>query len=108
MKVILAMLVLLSPLNTAVNALLQAAGAPNTSATRIVPIVTASGATAGYAQILGTRSGVDATKAVLLIRTGSAGAVIDALVPVTKIGATDASIRRANGVGIDALIDYSP
>ena len=44
---------ILAPLNTAVDAMLSAAGVPNRDAARVVPIVAAGGATVGYAQIVG-------------------------------------------------------
>jgi hypothetical protein len=96
--------VMLAPLDSGVNALLQAAGAPNTTATKIVPIVTSGGAKAGFAQVIGRQSTVDQTRAVVEIRTQFGGAWdVQALLPVTAVSA-GGTIHRAPGVAVDAVI----
>jgi hypothetical protein len=95
---------LLEPLNTGVNALLEAAGAPNRLANRVVPIVTSGGANVGMAQIVGPQSSIDATRAVLEVRSAFGSAWnVQALIPVTSVGRNGA-IHRQYGVGVDAVI----
>lgn len=97
---------ILAPLDQAVNAMFEAAGVPNREATRVVPIVTAGGTTAGYAQIAGTQTRVNAARAVLKISTVSPnGWSIDALVPVTTVGRTSGAIHREYGVAVDAIVN---
>lgn len=96
---------LLGPLNTGVNALFEAAGVPNRGAGKVVPIVTSGGAPAGYAQIVGTQTAVNATKAVVQVSTSYGGAwSISALIPVTAI-ARSGGMHRAPGVAVDAVIN---
>ena len=98
--------VLLDPLNTGVNALLQAAGTGNSGASRVVPVETQSGAPAGYAQVVGSPDGVNATKAVVELQTQFGGSwSIDALVPVTSVKPGSSAIHRARGVAVDAVIN---
>jgi hypothetical protein len=97
---------LLAPLDQAVNAMLQAAGAPNHDVTRVVPVVRTGGVTAGYAQIVGTHAAVARTRAVLEISTDvPSGWNIDALIPVTTIDRTGGAIHRSYGVGVDAIVN---
>lgn len=99
---------ILAPLDQAVNAMFGAAGAPNRDATRVVPIVTSGGQTAGYAQIVGPRVQVAATRAVVKISTASAnGWTIDALVPVSTISRSSGAMHREYGVAVDALVNGS-
>lgn len=96
---------LLAPLDQAANALLGAAGAPNHDASRVVPIVGAGGVTSGYAQIVGPRSRVAATRAVMKISTTAAnGWTIDALVPVSAVSRESGSMHREYGVAVDAIV----
>jgi hypothetical protein len=98
---------MLSPMSTAVNALMEAAGVPNAQANRVVPIVTSGGATVGYAQIIGPQRGVDAVKAVVQIQAPGTGPwSVAALVPVTKVDRGTGTMTRAAGVGIDGLVNY--
>jgi hypothetical protein len=95
----------LEPLNTGVNAMLQAAGAPNRAAARVVPIVSSGGGINGYAQIIGPQGAVRATKAVLMLQTVAGGAgTITALIPVTSVTRTNGAVHRADGVAVDAVI----
>ncbi len=97
---------LLAPLDQAVNALMSAAGVSNHDASRVVPIVVAGGATAGFAQIVGPQARVAATRAVVKISTTSPnGWTIDALVPVTTISRTSGSMHRQYGVAVDAIVN---
>ncbi|HEY9181440.1 MAG TPA: hypothetical protein VIO32_12025 [Candidatus Baltobacteraceae bacterium] len=97
---------ILAPIDTAVNAMFQAAGAPNRGATRVVPIVSEGGVTSGYAQVTGTPARVNGTRAVLKITTTSPnGWTIEALVPVISIGRADGTIHRAYGVAVDAIVN---
>lgn len=96
---------LLSPLDRAVNAALSAAGVPNREATRVVPIVTSGGASAGYAQIVGARARVAQTRAVVKMSTTAAnGWRFDALVPVSVVGRSSGAMHRVYGVAVDALV----
>jgi hypothetical protein len=98
---------LLAPLNTGVNALLDASGAPNRLASKVVPIVTSGGATTGFAQIVGPAASVNATRAVLEVHSQFAGAWdFAALVPVTGVS-RGGTIHRQYGVGVDAVIRRS-
>lgn len=96
---------LLGPLDTAVNALLQASGVQNREASRVVPVVDSSGISSGFAQIVGTQQRLRAVKAVFAISTqGTQAWSISAFVPVTSITRGGAP-HRAYGVSVDALID---
>jgi hypothetical protein len=96
---------MLAPLDTGVNALLQAAGVPNQSATKVVPIVTSGGAKAGFAQIAGTRENVEHTHAVVELRSQFGGTwQVRALVPVTSVS-PGGTIHRRYGVTVDAVIN---
>lgn len=96
---------LLAPVDDAINAALNAAGAPNRDTTRVVPLVSASGVTRGYAQIVGARSRVAAARAVIQISSVAPnGWTMDMLVPVTTVGRTGGSIHRAYGVAVDAVV----
>ncbi len=97
---------LLEPLNTGVNALLQAAGAGNSGASKVVPIVGQGGGVAGYAQIVGAPNAVNATKAVVQLQTQYGGAwSITALVPVTSVKRSSGAMHRTSGVAVDAVIN---
>ncbi|HLI95693.1 MAG TPA: hypothetical protein VKT72_06350 [Candidatus Baltobacteraceae bacterium] len=96
---------LLAPLDQAVNAMLEAAGAPSRDATRVVPIESSGGAVNGYAQIVGTASRVAATRAVVKISTSAPnGWRIDALVPVSSVSRSTGRLHREYGVAVDALV----
>lgn len=96
---------ILGPLDQAANAMLSAAGVPNREASRVVPIVSTGGATAGYAQIVGPASRVSATRAVVSISTTAPnGWRIDALVPVRAIDRTSGAMQREYGVAVDAIV----
>jgi hypothetical protein len=96
---------LLGPLNTGVNALLQAAGVANREASRVVPIVDSVGVSNGFAQIVGTQRNVNAVKAVLAVEThGGETWSITGFVPVTSVN-RGGTPHRAYGVAIDAVID---
>jgi hypothetical protein len=96
---------LLGPLNTGVNTLLQAAGVGNSASSRVVPIVTPGGTLTGYAQVVGTPSAVNATKAVVQLHTEYGGAwSISALVPVSSVARTSGAMHRVSGAAIDAVI----
>lgn len=96
---------LLGPLNTAVNALMQAAGVENRQASRVVPVVDSLGVSNGFAQIVGPAKSVSSVKAVLAIQSGGGEAwSITGFVPVTGVNRAGAP-HRAYGVSIDALID---
>lgn len=95
-------------LNTAVNAMLDAAGSGNHQATKVVPIVTEGGGDAGFAQIVGSGSAVSRTNAVVEIARPAPGAgAISVLVPVSSVDTNGGTLHRVYGVGIDALIGYS-
>lgn len=94
---------LLEPLNTGVNTLLQAAGVPNRGAARVVPVVSETGGTRGYAQIVGPEKAVRETKAVVALQAPGGTANITALIPVTSV--KSGAMNRANGVAVDAVID---
>lgn len=97
---------LLGPLNTGVNALFDAAGVPNHGSGKVVPIITSGGAPAGYAQVIGSPSAVNATKAVVQVSTSYGGAwSITALIPVTSVSRSGGTMRRATGVAVDAVIN---
>lgn len=97
------------PIDAAVNAMLAAAGAPNHQATRVVPIENSGGLVSGYAQIVGTRSSVAATRAVVRISAPPAsGWTVDAYIPVTGIDRHSGTIHRQYGVAIDALVKGRP
>lgn len=99
---------ILAPLDQAVNAMFDAAGAPNRDATRVVPIVSSGGQTAGYAQIVGPRAQVAATRAVVKISTASAnGWTIDAFVPVSTVSRSSGAMHREYGVAVDAIVNGS-
>ncbi len=93
-------------LNSAVNAVLDAAGSANTQTTKVVPIVTAAGAQAGFAQIVGTQRAVEHTTAVVEVSAPSSVSII-ALIPVSRIDAQAGTFNREYGVGIDALVNYN-
>jgi hypothetical protein len=96
---------ILVPLDQAVNAVLSAAGVSNRDATRVVPIVTAGGVTAGYAQVAGPQARVAATRAVVKVSTTAPnGWTIDALVPVSVVSRNGGTMHRVYGVGVDALV----
>jgi hypothetical protein len=96
---------LLDPLNTGVNALLQAAGVGNAGASKVVPIVNQAGMTSGYAQIVGATNAVNATKAVVQLQTQfGASWSVTALVPVTSVKRSSGAMHRAPGVAVDAVI----
>jgi spore maturation protein SpmB len=96
---------LLEPLNTGVNSLLEAAGVPNRTAARVVPIVAAGGGTRGYAQIVGPENAVRQTKAIVALQAQGGTANITALIPVTSVDRKSGAMKRANGVAVDAVID---
>jgi hypothetical protein len=97
---------LLTPLDQAVNAMLDAAGTPNRGISRVVPIVRSGGVPGGYAQIIGDRAAVAHTRAVLEISTAvPSGWSIDALIPVTTISRTSGTIHRSYGVAVDAIVN---
>jgi len=97
---------ILSPLNSAVDAMFSAAGVPNRDAARVVPIVAAGGATVGYAQIVGPQARVAATRAVVRISTTAPnGWTIHALVPVSTVGRASGAMHRVYGVAVDALVN---
>lgn len=96
---------ILAPLDQAVNAMLGAAGVPNRDATRVVPIVGSGGETAGYAQIVGPRAQVAATRAVVKISTAAPnGWTIDAFVPVSTVSRSSGAMHRQYGVAVDAIV----
>jgi hypothetical protein len=96
---------ILAPLDQAVNAVLSAAGVPNRDATRVVPVVAAGGATAGYVQIVGPQARVAATRAVVKVSTTAPnGWTIDTLVPVSAVSRSGGTMHRVYGVGVDALV----
>ena len=97
---------ILSPIKTAVDAMLSAAGAANRDAARVVPIVAAGGATVGYAQVVGPQARVAATRAIVRISTTAPnGWTIDALVPVSTVGRASGALHRVYGVAVDALVN---
>ena len=91
-------------LDSAVNSLLAASGAPSVDATKVVPIVNASGVYAGAAQITGKSADLRAVKAVVEIKTQSGAASITTLIPVTKVSG-GLPLHRKYGVGVDAVIN---
>jgi hypothetical protein len=96
--------VMTAPLDSGVNALLQAAGAPNEGATKVVPIITTGGAKAGFAQIVGSQENVARTHAVVEIRSHFGGAWdVRALVAVSSVS-RGGTVHRENGVAVDAVI----
>jgi hypothetical protein len=100
---------ILAPLDQAVNAVLSAAGASNRDATRVVPVVTAEGAVAGYAQIVGSQGRVAATRAVLNVSTSTPhGWSIETLVPVSTVSRDGRMMHRVYGVAVDALVREGP
>lgn len=97
---------ILEPLDQAVNAMFAAAGVPNREASRVVPIESAGGVVAGYAQIVGPQARVAATRAVVRISTASPnGWRIDALIPVTSVSRASAALHRQYGVAVDAIVN---
>ena len=97
---------ILAPLDQAVNAMFAAAGAPNRDATRVVPIESSGGAVAGYAQIVGPRARVAATRAVVEISTTAPnGWQIQALVPVRSVSRASGALQREYGVAVDAIVN---
>lgn len=97
---------ILEPLDQAVNAIFTAAGAPNREGSRVVPIESAGGAVAGYAQIVGPKARVAATRAVLRISTTSPnGWTIDALIPVSSVSRAGGTLHRQYGVAVDAIVN---
>ena len=94
---------ILTPLNTAVNAMLTAAGVPNRQSARVVPLVQ-QGATTGFVQIVGSANAVAATRAVVVIQTASPNGVIQAFIPVTTISRTTGALHREYGVAVDAIV----
>jgi hypothetical protein len=96
---------ILAPLDQAVNAVLSASGIPNHDATRVVPVVTAGGAEAGFAQIVGPQARVAATRAVVKISTTAPnGWTFDTLVPVSVVKRGSGQMHREYGVAVDALV----
>jgi len=96
---------LLEPLDQGVNAMLTAAGVPNRDATRVVPVVTSGGASAGYAQIIGPQAKVAATRAVVRISATTAnGWTFETLVPVRSVNRSSGAMSREYGVAVDALV----
>lgn len=97
---------ILQPLDQAVNAMFTAAGAPNRGVSRVVPIESAGGAVAGYAQIVGPQARLAATRAVVRISTASPnGWRIDALIPVTSVNRANGALHREYGVAVDAIVN---
>jgi hypothetical protein len=95
---------LLAPLDAAVNAMFTAAGVPNRDPTRVVPMESAGGIVAGYAQIVGPAARIAATRAVVKIVTASPqGWRIEALVPVTSVSRASGGMHREYGVAVDAI-----
>lgn len=95
----------LAPVDQAVNAMLTAAGVANREASRVVPIVSAGGATTGYAQVVGPQARVASTRAVVMISSTSPnGWRIDTLVPVRVVSRTGGAMHREYGVAVDALV----
>jgi hypothetical protein len=92
-------------LDSAVNAMLDAAGSGNHQATKVVPIETAQGGADGFAQIVGPGSEVRRTTAVIEITAPSAFQ-ISVLVPVSTFDASAGTFHRVYGVGVDALVNY--
>lgn len=99
---------ILAPLNQAVNAMLGAAGAANRETSRVVPVESAGGLVAGYAQIIGPRMQVLATRAVIKVSViAPNGWKIDALIPVSSVSRSGVSMHREYGVAIDAIANRS-
>ena len=95
-------------LNTAVNAMLDAAQAGNHQATKVVPIVTLGGGSAGFAQVTGSGYAVSRTIAVVEIRASGGTGQVTLLVPAASIARDSGTFVREYGVGVDALVGYTP
>ena len=93
-------------LNTAANAVFDAAGAPNREATKVVPVVSAAGSVHGFAQVTGSAKAVAATAAVVEISSATTWS-ITAFVPVTSMPDASGAFHREYGVAVDALIQHS-
>ena len=97
------------PLNDGVNKLLGDAGAPETQATKVVPIISVGqGTYAGAAQVSGPAVQVNQVQAVGQIQGGLNGKMfrLNALVPISTDRPNGAkSLSRVKGVGVSAIID---
>ncbi len=78
-----------------------------TETTKVVPIVSiGSGTAIGAAQVAGPKSAVDRTKAVAQIETTFQGRLrIKILVPMDSENPLQ-GVRRVQGVGVSAVIDF--
>ncbi|HZT14168.1 MAG TPA: hypothetical protein VFA29_15315 [Candidatus Baltobacteraceae bacterium] len=90
-------------LDTAANAIFQAAGVPNRAPTKVVPLVTAGGERAGFAQITGDSKALARIAAVVELRAGSPWQ-ITAFVPVRRIDPGGEALKREYGVAVTALV----
>lgn len=96
------------PLNNFINELLYKNGVPNREASKVVPILSVGDGTyIGAAQVVGSQPNVDATKAVLAVRShfgGGGSWDVSALIPVNSLNTTG-GLHRQYGVGLDAVIN---
>lgn|SRR5581483_7443891 len=89
-------------LDSAANAMFEASGVPNRAPTKVVPLVTAGGARAGFVQVSGDSKALARTTAVVELRAGSPWQ-ITAFVPVSRIDPGGAGLKREYGVAVTAL-----
>lgn len=90
-------------LDSAANAMFEASGVPNRAPTKVVPLVTAGGARAGFVQVAGDSKALARTSAVVELRAGSPWQ-ITAFVPVSRIDPGEISLKREYGVAVTALV----
>ncbi len=95
-------------INNAINSLMGSRHVAYQGATKVVPILSlGKGGYAGAVQVAGPKYAVDKVKAVVQLETdfhGLGGVRLRALIPVSTKSATN--IRRVNGVGVSAIIDF--
>lgn len=95
-------------INSAINSLTGSRHAGVQGATKVVPIISlGKGGYAGAVQVAGPKYAVNKVQAVVQLETdfhGLGGVRLRALIPVSTKSATN--IRRVNGVGVSAIIDF--
>jgi len=97
------------PLNDGINKITGSAGAPQTEATKVVPIVSVGqGGYVGAAQVSGPGPQVSRVQAVGMLEGGLNGRQfrLKALVPIdTDKPGGGKTLNRIKGVGVSAIVD---
>ncbi|MBV9851778.1 MAG: hypothetical protein JO250_19085 [Armatimonadetes bacterium] len=96
------------PLNDGINKLTGDAGAPQTQATKVVPIVSiGQGGYVGAAQVSGPGVQVDQVQAVGQLEGSVQGRTfrLKALVPINTERPSGKTLTRVKGVGVSAIVD---